>query len=379
MNNNKTAKLILSNGMVFEGKSIGAENTLFGELVFNTSMTGYQEVLTDPSYASQVVVMTYPEIGNTGINQYDFESDSVYARGFIVKNYCENESHYQSMQTLSEFLKENNVVGISGVDTRHLTRILRESGTMNCMITTDNVTDKLIDELERYELSKDLVTICSRKKTESFYCKKSVENPINIAVVDLGIKNSILKTLKNFDCNITIFPCDVDADTLLDSKFDAVFLSNGPGDPQDCTSIIKMVGNLVGNIPIFGICLGYQILSIVLGAKTYKLKYGHRGGNHPVINLESNKVIITSQNHGYAVDMENLGKNMKATHKNLNDGTLEGFSAEKLRIYAVQFHPEAAPGPCDAVNICADWIEKIRNYKKNSNNAPKNSKREIFA
>ncbi len=360
----KKARLVLDNGMVFEGNSIGAESTMFGELVFNTSMVGYQEILTDPSYASQVIVMTYPEIGNTGINPHDFESGNVYARGLIVKSYCENDSHYLASQTLKDYLKQHGIVGISGIDTRALTRILRENGTMNCVITTENVSERLIDELSRYKVSKDLILMTTRKKAETFYCDKSVINPTKIAIIDYGMKAGILNNLQKFDCEITVFPADVTADTILKGKFDALFLSNGPGDPADCVSQIKVIKELIGSIPMFGICLGYQLLALALGAKTYKLKYGHRGGNHPVVNIQNKKVMLTSQNHGYAVDAQSLTEHSRATYQNLNDGTLEGFDAEKLRIFAVQFHPEVAPGPSDAGSLFEYWISKIETFRK---------------
>lgn len=353
------ARMLLSNGMIFEGDSIGAENTLFGELVFNTSMVGYQEILTDPSYASQVVIMTYPEIGNYGINDDDFESDNVHARGFIIKNYSEKDSHYQSAKTLSTYLKENNIVGLANIDTRTLTRTIREVGAMYCVVTTEAITDKLRDELSRYEMNKDLVLTVSRKKAQKIYGKGP-----NLALIDLGIKNSIIDNFRKSDCNMTIFPADVSAETILSGNFDAVFLSNGPGDPQDAVDAIATARELVGKLPLFGICLGYQILSIVAGAKTYKLKYGHRGANHPVIDLETNKVIITSQNHGYATDESTLPKNAIATFKNLNDGTLEGFKSPSLNIEGVQFHPEASPGPMDANNIFDKWISKLKKAEK---------------
>lgn len=348
------AKLVLANGLIFEGESIGAEGTSFGEIVFNTSMAGYQEILTDPSYAEQVIVMTYPEIGNYGINKDDFECGKVYAKGFIVKNYCENESHYKSVQTLSDYLIQNGIVAINKIDTRYLTKIIRESGDMNCAITTGEVTKELKQKLRDYSISKDVTLDVSTYKAE-----KIVGSGSKVALIDLGVKKSIIDNLKNHNCDLTIYPADIDAQTILDEKFDAVFLSNGPGNPQDAVKTIETTKKLVGKIPLFGICLGYQILSIVLGAKTYKLKYGHRGGNHPVINLISNKVFLTSQNHGYATDKTTLPSDIIVTYKNLNDDTLEGFACPKYKIEGVQFHPEAAPGPYDANEIFDEWISKI--------------------
>jgi carbamoyl-phosphate synthase small subunit len=303
--------------------------------------------------------MTYPEIGNYGINTFDFESDKVHARGFIIKNYCEKESHYQSSMTLSEYLKNKNVIGISGIDTRYLTSIIRESGAMNCVVTTEEITGEIKKNLKAYSISKDVSLIVSRTQIDR------IKNPggIGLAVIDTGVKKSILENLKSLGCDLTVFPADVNAGEILNGKFDAVVISIGPGDPQDAVKTINTAQNLAGKIPLYGICLGYQILSIVLGAKTYKLKYGHRGGNHPVINLETNKVIITSQNHGYATDVTTLPKNAIATYQNLNDGTLEGFRCPEYGIEAVQFHPEAAPGPSDANLIIENWVNVIRANK----------------
>lgn len=352
------ATLLLANGDIYEGKSFGAEGTAFGEICFNTSMAGYQEILTDPSYAEQVIVMTYPEIGNYGINDYDFESDRVHAKGFIVKNYCEVESHYRSTQKLSKYLKNNGVIAISGVDTRTLTTTIRDIGAVPCVVTTKEITEEIREKLKTWEMNKDVAVKCS---TEFKY--QTNGSGVKIAFVDLGLKRSILKYLVNMDCDITIFPANTSADELLAINPDAVLLSNGPGNPEDAVGTIETAKNLIGKVPVYGICLGYQILSIVLGAKTYKLKYGHRGGNHPVIDVRTNKVILTSQNHGYAVDEKSLPKTVIATHKNLNDDTLEGFICPSKNIAAVQFHPEASPGPCDAAEILYNWIKEIEDKK----------------
>lgn len=356
------AKLLLEDGTIYEGESFGAEGTSFGEVVFNTSMTGYQEILTDPSYAGQVIVMTYPEIGNYGINEDDFESEKPAARGFIVKSCCEKDSHYKSKQTISQYLKKNNIIAISGIDTRTLTRKIREKGCMNCIITTSEISDALREELIDYKMNKDIVLSVTRKTVE-----KIPNNGIKMAFIDYGAKQNIINNLLEKGCDLTIFPADVAAETILSGNFDAVFLSNGPGDPQDVTYSIETLKEIIGKLPIFGICLGHQILSIVLGAKTYKLKYGHRGGNHPVINIQTNKVIMTSQNHSYAVDESTLPHNAIVTYKNLNDGTIEGLSYPVLNIDSIQFHPEAAPGPTDANEIFDNWINKVKEIVKNSN------------
>ncbi len=348
------AVLLLEDGTRFEGRSFGASGTHFGELVFNTSMTGYQEILTDPSYAGQVITMTYPEIGNYGINDDDFESEAPAARGFIVKNYCEKDSHYKSARTLSTYLKKNKIVGITGVDTRALTRKIREKGCMNCVVTTEEVSDEMEQALAQYQPNSDIVSTVTRKDI-----KRLPNTGVKMAFIDYGAKDNIVNNLHQKGCDLTIFPATVTAKEILTGDFDAVFLSNGPGNPEDVTYSIETIKEIAGKLPIFGICLGHQILSLVLGAKTYKLKYGHRGGNHPVINLQTKKVMMTSQNHSYAVDEATLPTNAVVTYKNLNDETIEGLSYPVLNIESVQFHPEAAPGPTDANEIFDHWISKV--------------------
>lgn len=358
------ATLILEDGTVLRGKSFGAEGTSMGEIVFNTSMVGYQEILTDPSYANQLIVMTYPEIGNYGLNDDDFESEKPRCKGFIVKNSCENDSHYKSRQNIAAYLKRHGIIGIEGIDTRFLTKKIREFGVMNCLITTEavdtnNLSEKMA-QLNAYKPNRDIVLEVSTEK--SYVINENGD--INLALIDYGCKTGITDSLARRGCRITVFPANTDAERILDGGFDSVFLSNGPGDPADCAFEIKTLEKLIGKLPIFGICLGYQLLSIVLGAKTYKLKYGHRGANHPVLNLLNKKVMMTSQNHGYAVDTTTLTKIMEATYRNLNDETLEGFRSESLKIDAVQFHPEANPGPVDAAVIFDEWVAKMREYKK---------------
>jgi len=354
------ATLLLEDGTIYEGESFGASGIGFGELVFNTSMTGYQEILTDPSYAGQIITMTYPEIGNYGINDDDFESGIPVAKGLVVKNACENDSHYKSKKTISKYLEENQIVGISGVDTRALTRKIRDNGCMNCLITTEKITEDIKCELKQYKIDKDIVLSATRTDI------KHIENSgVKMAFIDYGAKDNIINNLVEKGCDLTIFPATVTADEILTKDFDAVFLSNGPGNPEDVDYSITMLKEVIGKLPIYGICLGHQIISLVLGAKTYKLKYGHRGGNHPVINLQTNKVMMTSQNHSYAVDEASLPKNAVVTYKNLNDDTVEGLSYPNLNIESVQFHPEAAPGPFDANAIFDGWIEKVVEKRNN--------------
>ncbi len=351
-------KLLLENGMIFEGESIGADGTSYGEIVFNTSMVGYQEILTDPSYAGQTIVMTYPEIGNYGINKDDFESGRIHAKGFIVKNMCENESHYKSYLPLTDYLKQNNIVGLKGIDTRHLTQIIRNHGAMNCAITTGDITPEIKEKMKAYRISKDITLDVTTYKVEKY-----AGSGIKLAIIDMGIKKSILENFKTMNCDISVFPADTKAEDILKENFDAVLISNGPGNPEDATQAIQTAKDLLGKLPIFGICLGHQILSIALGAKTFKLKYGHRGGNHPVMNLKTNEIFVTSQNHSYAVEAESLPDYVEPTYINLNDNTIEGICCDKYKVKTVQFHPELTAGPYDANKVIIKWIDDVAEAK----------------
>jgi len=353
------ASLLLEDGTLLEGESIGAEKTTLGEIVFNTGMTGYQEVLTDPSYAGQIVVMTYPLIGNYGINPHDVESENINISGFIVKENCEIPVNWKSTGNISEYLKKNNIFAMCGVDTRMLTKKIRSQGAMGCIMTTGEITEIHINALKNYKFPENIVEKVSCKNIHTIQGQTSK----HIGLIDLGVKRSIIKQLKNNGCSLTIFPWDTKAETILNYKLDAVLFSNGPGDPKDVKQTIKTAENLIGKIPIFGICLGHQILCLALGGDTYKLKFGHRGSNHPILNIQTNQVIITSQNHGYAVTENSLPKGAEITYININDETIEGFSHKELNIHTVQFHPEAGPGPTDANYIFNEWLGMLGEQK----------------
>lgn len=347
--------LVLQDGTRWVGEAFGAPGTVMGELVFNTGMTGYQEILTDPSYAGQVVVLTYPLIGNYGINPDHIESSRIQVRGLIVKELAPVESHWKSMETLSQYLGRHGVFGLAGVDTRMITRRIRTEGAPHCLLTTDPVTETKMQALCSFQFPKDVVSSVSCKKPFSL----PAEGP-TIGVIDLGAKQGILRNLQALGANLKVYPWDTPAKTLLSENLDAVLFSNGPGDPKDVTLAIQTAKDLVGQIPVFGICLGHQILALALGGDTYKLKFGHRGSNHPVQDLRTGKVMITAQNHGYAVREATLPDTVEVTHVHVNDGTNAGFAAPTLRLAAVQFHPEAGPGPRDANAIFKEWLESLK-------------------
>ena len=339
------AFLILEDGTVFTGTSIGSQREVISEIVFNTSMTGYLEVLTDPSYAGQAVVMTYPLIGNYGVTP-DMESKRAWPDGYIVRELSRMPSNFRCEGSIQDFLKEQDIPGIAGIDTRALTKILREKGTMNGMITTreDFDLEEVIPRLKAYRVG-DVVS----KVT----CQEASVLPGNgpkVALMDFGAKNNIVRSLQQRGCQVTVYPADTYAEEIIKSNPDGIMLSNGPGDPSDCVSIIREVGKLYEtDIPIFAICLGHQLMALARGGKTYKLKYGHRGGNHPVKDLSTGRVYISSQNHGYAVDASTLDPSVaQEAFVNVNDGTNEGLSYVGKRIFTVQFHPEACPGPQDS-------------------------------
>ena len=345
------ANLILENGMVFEGKAFGYLEDSVGEVVFTTGMTGYQEVLTDPSYYGQIVTMTYPLIGNYGINFEDMESKGPKVKGFIVRENCSYPNNFRCEMGLEDFLKQNKIIGLEGIDTRALTKVLRNHGTMKGIISLEAKSiDAVKEKVEAYS-NHDAVKQVTTKE------KYVIEGPgKHVAIMDFGIKENIIRHFKKRGCKLTVFPMDAKAEDILAVNPDLVFLSNGPGDPEDLTEVIENVKKIVGVKPIVGICLGHQLIALTLGGKTSKLKFGHRGCNHPVKDLEENRVHITSQNHGYVVS--ELPQDVVATHININDETVEGMKHTKLPIFSVQFHPEAAAGPQDSQYI----FDKFMNY-----------------
>lgn len=344
------AKLILENGMTFEGKAFGHLKDSVGEVVFTTGMTGYQEVLTDPSYYGQIVTMTYPLIGNYGINLEDMESDGPKVRGFIVREKCNLPSNFRCELELDDFLKQNKIVGLEGIDTRALTKVLRNNGTMRGVIALEELDKEAVEEKINSFSNKEAVSKVTTRKTYTVD-----GNGKHVAIIDFGIKQNIIRCFKKRGCKLTVFPMDVTAEEILSVNPDLVFLSNGPGDPEDLPEVIENVKKLVGKKPIVGICLGHQLLGLTLGGKTTKLKFGHRGCNHPVKDLKTNRVHITSQNHGYVVST--LPEDAEVTHLNINDGTVEGLKHKTLPIFSVQFHPEASAGPKDSEYIFDRFME----------------------
>jgi carbamoyl-phosphate synthase small subunit len=370
------AILLLEDGTVFEGNSFGAKAQKCGEVVFNTSMTGYQEILTDPSYNEQIITMTYPLIGNYGINQSDQESRRVFASGFIVKENCPYPSNWRSKSSLGEYLKKNNVVGLEGIDTRKLVKHIRTKGAMRGIISsTDLNINNLKEKLQNYPglVGRDIVKNITTKKTYNWNdgvadvltgSERRDEKKYKVVAFDFGIKHNILRLLCSHGCKVKVVPATTSAKEVLSLKPDGVFLSNGPGDPAPLSYAIETVKNLLGKLPLFGICLGHQILGLALGGQTYKLKFGHRGANHPVKNLLTGSIEITTQNHGFCVDIDSLkGKDVELTHINLNDNTLEGIRSEKLSAFSVQYHPEASPGPHDSNYLFENFIKLMSRHK----------------
>ena len=359
MNHNK-AKLILKNGMIFNGIALGYIGETIGEICFNTGMTGYQEILTDPSYCGQIINMTYPHIGNYGINLEDIESSKIQASGFIVRECNDIPSNYRSIQSLNSYLKDNYITGIQEVDTRMITRIIRDEGSMNAIISSDNLDEKkLINKLNSFP-SMEGLDLAKQVSTKARYTwGQNKINKYKVAVIDFGIKFNILRLLESFGCKCEIFPANTSSSEILKFNPDGIFLSNGPGDPQAVHYGIQTIQSLLGKKPIFGICLGHQILCLALGAKTFKLKFGHRGCNHPVKNIINNLIEITSQNHGFSVIPESLPDNVEITHTSLNDNTIEGIKCRSLNAFSIQYHPESSPGPHDSRYLFKSFIKMM--------------------
>ncbi|WP_286235526.1 glutamine-hydrolyzing carbamoyl-phosphate synthase small subunit [Thalassotalea sediminis] len=370
----KSAILVLEDGTIFKGTAIGAEGAAVGEVVFNTSMTGYQEILTDPSYAEQIITLTYPHIGNTGTNNEDEESNTIWAKGLVIRDLPLLASNFRNEETLSDYLIRNNIVGIADIDTRKLTRILREKGAQNgCIVAGENIDQAAaLAQAKSFPGLKgmDLAKVVSAKEaytwTEgSWQLGKGHVTPekfdFHVVAYDFGAKRNILRMLVDRGCKLTVVPAQTSAEEVLALNPDGIFLSNGPGDPEPCDYAISAIKTFLDtNIPIFGICLGHQLLGLASGAKTAKMKFGHHGANHPVKDFDRNVVMITSQNHGFAVDEDSLPETLTATHKSLFDGSLQGIHRTDKPAFSFQGHPEASPGPHDAAPLFDHFIELIQ-------------------
>jgi carbamoyl-phosphate synthase small subunit len=356
------AVLVLEDGTVYRGRSIGAPTSAVGEVVFNTSMFGYQEILTDPSYAGQIVLMTYPLVGNYGINLEDSESRRIQVAGFIVREACREPSHNRAVATLPEWLQAQGIPAIEGVDTRAITRRLRTRGVMMGALAVGEEVGTVLERLrsaERYET----VNYVPLVSTDRPYVSTNADGQLHVAILDLGVKYNIERSLRQLGCRVTVVPAETSAETLLALRPDGLVLSPGPGDPAQLDGIVREVRALLGRLPIFGICLGHQLLARALGAQTFKLKFGHRGGNHPVKDLQSGKVTITAQNHGYAVDPDTLRGGAEVSQINLNDGTVEGLTHRILPLLSIQYHAEASPGPWDNREAFERFLALIRMFR----------------
>lgn len=371
------AILALEDGSIFKGISIGVDGETIGEVVFNTAMTGYQEILTDPSYAQQIVTLTYPHIGNTGVNDEDVESDKVHSAGLVIRNLPLMASNWRSQKSLDQYLVDNGIVAIADIDTRRLTRILREKGAQNgCIVAGNEISEedaiakaKSFPGLKGMDLAKDVTRTESGNWTESSWALESgyaqQENPeFHVVAYDFGVKHNILRMLAERGCRLTVVPAQTPASEVLAMSPDGIFLSNGPGDPEPCDYAITAIKEILGSgIPVFGICLGHQLLALASGAQTEKMKFGHHGANHPVQCLKDGTVMITSQNHGFAVQESSLPDCLSATHKSLFDGSLQGIQRTDVPAFSFQGHPEASPGPHDVAPLFDQFIDMIRAAK----------------
>jgi len=378
VNLSHSAILVLEDGTVFKGVSIGADGSSVGEVVFNTSMTGYQEILTDPSYARQIITLTYPHIGNTGTNDEDEESPQIHACGLVIRDLPLLASNFRSQASLSEYLTARNVVGIADIDTRKLTRILREKGAQaGCIVAGENLDEALalaqakgFPGLKGMDLAKEVTTKEAFEWAEGSWTltgglpEPKTDCKYHVVAYDYGVKRNILRMLVDRDCKLTVVPAQTPAAEVLAMNPDGIFLSNGPGDPEPCTYAIEAIQEILKtDIPVFGICLGHQLLALASGAKTVKMKFGHHGANHPVKDLDRGVVMITSQNHGFAADETSLPANLRATHVSLFDGSLQGIHRTDKAAFSFQGHPEASPGPHDAAPLFDHFIELIEQYK----------------
>ncbi|HDT0721050.1 TPA: glutamine-hydrolyzing carbamoyl-phosphate synthase small subunit [Proteus mirabilis] len=378
----KSAILVLEDGTEFHGRSIGAEGAAIGEVVFNTSMTGYQEILTDPSYSQQIVTLTYPHIGNTGVNSSDEESATIHAQGLIIRDLPLVMSNYRVEESLADYLKRHQIVAIADIDTRKLTRLLREKGAQNgCIIAGANLDVKQALEkakafpgLKGMDLAQTVTVKQPYQWTQGSWTLKGElpaaqspqALPLHVVAYDFGVKRNILRMLVDRGCQVTVVPAQTSAQEVLALSPDGIFLSNGPGDPEPCDYAIDAIQTfLTTDIPVFGICLGHQLLALASGAKTVKMKFGHHGGNHPVKDLDNNRVMITAQNHGFAVDEASLPDCLRVTHKSLFDGSLQGIHRTDKAAFSFQGHPEASPGPHDAAPLFDHFIELIEQYRQN--------------
>ncbi len=361
----KQAFLALADGSVHYGRAFGALADAIGEVVFCTSMVGYQEMLTDPSYAGQILIPTYPLIGNYGINDQDIESAKIQVRGFVVREQCLQPSHYLNKETLHQYLERNGIPGIYGLDTRAITRRLRLHGVMMGIITSEKTPRQALEELRRAP-NYDSIDFVKQVTTKAPYKWQSAISPtvFHIVALDCGLKYNIIRILNRLGCDVTVIPCTTSAHDILALKPDGVLLSPGPGDPELLDYIVTTIKQLIGKKPIMGICLGNQLIARAFSGKNYKLKFGHRGGNHPVRDLATGRVYITAQNHGYAVDAATLKDGLEVTHINLNDGTVEGLRHKELPIFAIQYHSEASPGPWDSTYLFNKFLEMIKGTKE---------------
>lgn len=360
-------KLILEDGSEYYGYGFGCMEDRITEIVFHTSPVGYQEIVSDPSYTYQTVVMAYPLIGNYGIVEEDFETEIPTIGGLAVRDYNDTPSNFGSKYTLSELMKKYHIPGIHGIDTRKLVRSIRDLGSRKVLMTDMETTlQEGLDRLKEYEIPKDAVSVVSRKESRQYFIPNAA---YHVAAIDCGMKHNIVRSLNRKRCNVTVLPWNVSLREIEGIKPDGIFLSNGPGDPADAEPVIQLVRDLRGRYPMFGICLGHQIISLAYGAETYKLKFGHRGGNHPVKNLSTGKIEITSQNHSYAVDADSIANTgLEATHINLLDQTVEGAACREDKVFCVQYHPESAPGPQDSEYLFDRFIEMMEAAKDGRKN-----------